>query len=174
MADRVAALGERICSVAIGELVVSSSPEDVLVAYGLGSCVVVALYDSVAHLGGMIHALLPTMPQNKNPALPEMPARFVEQGVPLLLDRLTRRGAARARLQGYLCGGARILTAPGFPDWLAVGERNVQAAEQALRVAGIPLRGQATRGTRGRTVKLYIADGRITVRTLGTEEEHLA
>ena len=46
-------------SVGLGELVISSDPEDVLVAYGLGSCVGIAMYNPVTKTGGLLHAVLP-------------------------------------------------------------------------------------------------------------------
>lgn len=48
----VPATARRI-SVGIGQIAVSSDAAEVLVAYGLGSCVGVSAYDPVAHVGGL-------------------------------------------------------------------------------------------------------------------------
>jgi len=163
--------------VRIGEFVVSNDPNDVLVAYGLGSCVVVCLYDPMANVGGMLHALLPTA-QNEN-QLAVNPAKFVDQGVPLLLDAVLKQGARRIWLKSSLCGGAQLFNnhlmhnKPGDNGHLNIGQRNVLAAHEALKAAGIRLHAQATGGSAGRTVRLYLADGRTTVKTLGKGEEIL-
>jgi chemotaxis protein CheD len=159
---------ENIKPVSIGEMIVSKTPEDILVAYGLGSCVAVCLHDPVARVSGMLHALLPTMP--KGDKTNGLPAKFVDQGIPLLLNAATALGAQRSRLLVHVCGGAQMLTAPGFNNTLNIGERNVAAASASLQAAGFSIKAQATGGHSGRTVKLYVASGQITVKTLGQGE----
>lgn len=159
-------------AVPIGEIIASDVPEDVLVAYGLGSCVAICLYDPVAQVGGMLHALLPAAPNERNPAVRDSrPTKFVKQGTPLLIQSVLSLGAKRSRLQARLCGGARVLSAPGFQDSLNIGDRNVQAAEAALEAAGIRIYAREIGGKIGRTVKLYIGDGQVTVRSLGKGEQ---
>ncbi len=163
---------ENIQSVAIGKIVASGAPDNVLVAYGIGSCVAVCLYDPVARVGGVLHALLPTAPgangQNKGNS-----AKFVDQGTPLLVEALLKLGARRSRLIAYLCGGARVLSALDLDDFLNIGERNVLAAESALRTEHIRVQARATGGRIGRTVRLYVVDGRVTVKSLKHGEQAL-
>lgn len=161
---------ENVRAVHIGEIVVSDAPDDTLVAYGLGSCVAICLYDPVARIGGMLHALLPTALGKDGGA----PAKFVDRGTSLLIESLLRLGAGRNRLVAQLCGGARTLSAPGFEsDWLSIGERNVQAAQDALQAAGLRIHAQATGGRTGRTVRLSIANGQVTVKSLGQDVQAL-
>ncbi|MGH7734590.1 MAG: chemotaxis protein CheD, partial [Gemmatimonadales bacterium] len=47
-----------------------------------------------------------------------------------------------------------------------MGERNVVASRQALAAAGIPILAEATGGTAGRSVRLRVADGSVSIRTL--------
>ena len=44
-----------------------------------------------------------------------------------------------------------------------MGERNVVACRQALYQHGVALVGEATGGDFGRTVQLWVADGRVEV-----------
>jgi len=162
---------QNLHAVAIGEMVVSESPVDVLIAYGVGSCVAVCMYDPVAKIGGMLHALLP---RAKSDRAQGNPTKFVEQGIPLLIDELLRQGARRSRMAAYLCGGAQVLDAPGFENTLNIGERNVQAAETGLKAARISIKARATGGSIGRTIKLYISDGRVTLRSLEHRERPLS
>ena len=76
-------VAENLLTVSIGELAVSRAADDVLVAYGLGSCVAVCLYDPVARVAGMLHALLPNVPDGNRAN--GNASKFADQGVPLLL-----------------------------------------------------------------------------------------
>ncbi len=164
-------MANNVRSVSIGEIVVSASPGDVLVAYGLGSCVAISMYDPQRRVGGMLHALLPSA-SGKNGAL-ENPAKFVDLGVPLLIEQVLKLGADRDRLVVRFCGGAQMLTTPGFKNTLNIGHRNVQAAQTALKNAGFRIMAQDTGGNSGRTAKLYVASGEMTVRTMGKKEKPL-
>jgi len=164
-------MAEKLYPVPIGEIVASADPDDILVVYGVGSCVVVCLHDPVTRVGGMLHALLPGLAWNHN--LAGKPTKFVDQGVPLLINSLAALGAKPGRLTAQLCGGAKMITMPDFSDILNIGERNVLAAHMALHAAGLEAGAQATGGHNGRTVKLRIGDGQVTVKMLGQEEKVL-
>ena len=157
--------------ISMSQLWVSADPNDVLVVYGLGSCVAVCLYDPVTRAGGMLHALLPTTASNNGTNV--NPAKFVDRGIPLLIDSLVNLGAKPTRLIAKLSGGAQIVTAPGFNEMFYIGRRNVEMAELALQAAGVKVTARAIGGSVGRTVKLYIADGRVTIRTLKDKKETL-
>lgn len=160
---------DNMIAVPMGEIRISDNPNDVLVAYGLGSCVAICLYDPAKQLGGMLHALLPASPNNGNRD-PGKPTKFVDRGVPLLVETLTNRGASRDRLVAQLCGGAKVISIPG-EDKLNIGARNVKAAKHALKMAGLDIHACETGGRVGRTARFYLAEGLVTVRSL-TQEEH--
>jgi chemotaxis protein CheD len=162
---------EKLYPVPIGEMMTSTDPDDVLVVYGVGSCVVVCLHDPVTQVGGLLHALLPGAAWNRHAV--GKPTKFVDQGVPLLLQSLVALGAKPTRLQAHVCGGASMITAAGFNDIMNIGERNVLAAQTALQASGLKIDAQATGGQNGRTVKLRIADGQVTLKMLGEEEKVL-
>jgi chemotaxis protein CheD len=163
------AVASNVQVVPIGEMAASGSPADVLVAYGLGSCVAVCLYDPVAKVGGMLHALLPTVPNGKPASNP----KFVDRGVPLLLESLLELGARRSRLIARLCGGAQMLGSESNRT-LNIGQLNVLAVEVALKAARLKIHAQTTGGHSGRTVRFYLADGTVTVRTLEQGERVLS
>lgn len=152
----------------MGEMWVSNNPDDILVAYGLGSCVAICLYDPLAKVGGLLHALLP---DNSN--RPGKATKFVQPGTDTLIAAMLKRGARRHGLIAYLCGGAKMIIAPGFENTLNIGSRNIAAAKQALQSARIRLRAEETGGNIGRTVRLYINRGRVTVKTLKDGEKTL-
>jgi chemotaxis protein CheD len=150
--------------IGIGELVVSREPLDSLVIYGLGSCVAVCLYEPTLRLGGMLHALLPSATTAAGDTL--LPAKYVDQGIPLLLEAMRREGARRANLVTSLFGGAQIISASSFGDLLTIGARNVLAAEDGLRRLGLPIQRQETGGRSGRTVMLAVGSGLLQVKSL--------
>jgi chemotaxis protein CheD len=162
---------DNLRAVPIGEIVASRALDDVLVAYGVGSCVAICLYDPVAQVGGMLHALLPSAPdKDRNTG---KPAKFVDRGTQQLVKELQELGAKPRRLIAQLCGGAQVLNTPGFNGALNIGERNILAAQMALEAAGLRVQAQDTGGHIGRTVRFYIADGRVTLRSLGRRERLL-
>jgi chemotaxis protein CheD len=136
------------------------SEDDVLVTVGLGSCVAIVLHDAVAKVGGLAHVLLPS------PALTrkdENPAKFPQTALPRLLELMSRLGASPRRVTARLVGGASMFTGLAAPGTIQMGERNSVACRQALHQHGVALVGQATGGDYGRTVRLWVADGRVEV-----------
>lgn len=164
-------MANNVRSVSIGQIVVSKSVNDVLVAYGLGSCVAVSFYDPNAKVAGMLHALLPSA--SGNGSAPDNPAKFVELGVPLLLDEVKKMGALKNRIIVRICGGAHMLSAPGLSNTLNIGNRNVEMAKETLKKMGFILKAEDTGGNAGRTAKLHVVNGDMTIRTMGQKERPL-
>ncbi len=157
--------------VPIGIMVVTDTLADVLVAYGLGSCVAICMYDSVARVGGILHALLPTAVSERQAH--SRPTKYVDQGIPLFIHALLDLGAHRRRMVVYLCGGADMLTSTGFENSLNIGRRNIQAATSVLRAQGLRIHARATGGDVGRTLRLYMETGHVTIKTMRQEERVL-
>ena len=160
---------EQVVSVGLGELVVSNSPSQVLAAFGLGSCVGVTAYDPGRRLGGLLHAMLP---QRRNGDGNR--TKFVDSGILELLDRLLALGARREHLVWRFAGGAQMLTAPGLSDRFNIGRQNVEMALEYL--ARLRLRwGECDAGgTQGRTLRLFMSDGLLSVRYVTGETRILS
>jgi chemotaxis protein CheD len=137
--------------------------ETVLVTLGLGSCVAVALWDPAHRVGGLAHMLLPSPSLARDRS---NPAKFPETAVPLLVGELEKLGGDRRRMKARLVGGASMfasLSPPGTPH---MGERNVLATRTALAEAHIPVVGEDTGGSHGRSVYFFCPDGRLEVRSV--------
>lgn len=156
-------------SIGLGEYGVSDDPGTVLVASGLGSCVAVTLYDPVARLAGLVHAALPL---NRN-GRKAMPGKYVDTGVMAVLEMLLERGAQRERLVVRAAGGSTMLNPPQAMHLLDIGRRNVAALELVLARENLALQAADVGGQMGRTVRLDVGTGRMTVRALGREERVL-
>jgi chemotaxis protein CheD len=139
--------------------------DGVLVTLGLGSCVAIMLHDPRAGVGAMAHVLLPSRHLSRDTS---HPAKFPETAVPFLIERLCEIGADRRRLIAKIAGGASMFAQLMMPGSVQMGDRNVAAARQALRIAAIPLSGEAVGGGSGRSVYMTVADGRVEVQTVGT------
>lgn len=159
-------------SVGLGEQLISRNPEDVLVAYGLGSCVGVAIIDPVNRVSGLLHAVLPRMTDGME-ALSSNPAKFVESGIEHLIVALVEAGANKTRLVVRIAGGANMLIASGLSKSFDIGTRNVEAAHTTLARLKIPLTAAEVGGHVGRTVHLYVAESRVTVRIAGGKEHEI-
>ena len=138
----------------------------VLVTLGLGSCVAIMLHDPQAGAGAMAHVLLPSRSLARDAT---NPAKFPETAVPLLVHELTRLGAEPRRLIAKLAGGASMFAQLMTPGSMQMGERNIVAARDVLRRIGIPVMREAVGGGSGRSVRFYVGDGRVEVRSVGAD-----
>jgi chemotaxis protein CheD len=154
--------------IGMGEVIVSSSPNAVLTCIGLGSCIAVCAYDRTTHVGGMIHIVLPQH-HSDNPA--EF-SKFADTGVPLMLAKVIQSGGVKDRLIIKIAGGAQMTVAPGLKDTFKTGEKNLVAIMTALDKVGVGLAAADVGGVLGRTVKMHIGTGKVTVKTVnGIERE---
>jgi chemotaxis protein CheD len=155
--------------VGMGELMATDDPEDVLVTFSLGSCVGLALHDPVRRIGGLLHAQLPLSKLDPQEAA-ATPAKFTDTGVMALLASVERLGASRRDLVATLVGGASPLCPGGA---FAVGERNCLVARKLLWKNGVLISAEDVGGTSSRTVRLYVATGRVTVALPDRVEQEL-
>ena len=144
--------------VRMGELAIARGDE-VLAAVGLGSCIGVALIDAQARVAGLAHVLLPEPAAGREGT----PGRYASTAVPALLEEMLRAGAARERLVAKMAGGASMFAGLSSNGIAAVGRRNADAVKQALERLGIPVAGEDTGGTWGRTVYVQARDGSYVV-----------
>ncbi len=154
--------------IGMGEVVVTSSPSAVLTCIGLGSCIAVCVYDNVVKLGGMIHIVLP---QHHSDNAVEF-SKYADTGVPLLLAKMIQNGGHKDRLIVKIAGGAQMTVSPGTKDTFRTGEKNLTQILAALEKVNVGLTAADVGGNLGRTVKLHIATGTVTVKTVnGIERE---
>jgi chemotaxis protein CheD len=159
---------EQVVTVGLGELAISDQPNDVLVAFGLGSCVGVAAYDPVRKICALLHAMLPTH-RNGDPNR----CKFVDSGVQQMLAELVSVGAKKDRLIWRYAGGAQMLTAPGLSDRFNIGAQNVAMTDEMTKKLGLRVLAQDTGGYQGRTVRVFVATGITTVRSVSGQEHPL-
>ncbi|GAA0214329.1 chemotaxis protein CheD [Halobaculum roseum] len=136
----------------------------VLVTSGLGSCLGVALHDPGAGVGGLLHAMLPAA--NGRPGAPE---KFVVDGIDATIAAMADAGADPDELRVKIAGAAEMIEFDAGGEGGSVGDRNVAAAEAALRERAIPVDGADTGGDRGRSLRFDTATGALHVSYAGGE-----
>lgn len=155
-------------ALSLGEWAVSSESDAVLACVGLGSCVAVTMHDPVAKVGAMAHMVLPDSTAARSaPA----GAKFVDLAIPLLLEELRAKGALTRRLRICLAGGAQMLQ--NSSGSMQIGQRNSDAAHEQLVSRGLTVSSESLGGSRGRTMRLAIGTGRVTVTVPGEQEIEL-
>lgn len=152
----------QIIRVKMADLNLANSPE-VLITSGLGSCVGVVLYDEQKRVGGMSHVMLPDSSAMKNQT---NPAKYADTAMNLLLEELLKRGVNQKRLWAKLAGGAQMFSFDSENDLMRIGARNTEAVKKKLKEFGIPIIGEDTGGSHGRTMEFYTETGIVLIRSV--------
>ena len=154
-----------MASARMGEMVISSDPNEELVALGLGSCIGLAIVDRTAGVAGLAHIVLPESNDRGDQV-----GKFADTAVPELIEKMRRAGAVVRRFETAIAGGARMFEMSGGLD---IGSRNETAVRAALAKARITVKAAQTGGDTGRTVKIAVGDLLVTVRSAGQPPETL-
>jgi chemotaxis protein CheD len=153
-------------AVRMGEIAVSSSSAEVLLSTGLGSCIGLALVDQRRGVAGLAHIMLPEAIGDGGPV-----GKFADLAVPELVARTLAEGTARRSLKAVLVGGAQMF-ALDAGNSLDIGVRNEAAVRGMLAAERIPVVAAATRGSKGRTIKVW-PGGAVVSREAGGDEVEL-
>ncbi|MDH5647270.1 MAG: chemotaxis protein CheD, partial [Candidatus Heimdallarchaeota archaeon] len=121
--------------VRIGDIVVTQNPNK-LEALGVGSCIILVIYDEITKIAGMAHILLPeTIKSDNGP-----PGKYADSAVIELIRQVVIKGGNRNRLKSKMVGGARMFELSSQTEGiLDVGKRNAIAVKLWLEKNGIPL-----------------------------------
>jgi chemotaxis protein CheD len=121
----------------------------------VGSGVALCLWDSVHNIGGVNHFILPDGPEDSPNA-----SRYASVANPALLKRMLELGAKLNCLEARIFGGSLPgVTFSRSEDLL--GDRNVHAVTNFLKMNSIRLVQSEVGGTRGRKLVFHTDDGRV-------------
>ncbi|WP_135806965.1 chemotaxis protein CheD [Halorussus marinus] len=148
--------------VGVAEIGVAAA-DTVLTTSGLGSCVGIAIGDPAAGVAGLAHVMLPTPADDE-----ARPAKSVPTGVEALLEAVADAGADLDRVEAKLAGGSQMLDFSGVGA--GVGERNAEAAREALADRGIRVVAADVGGSHGRSVRVHPRTWTLTI-TSATDGE---
>ena len=153
--------------VGLAELAVSNNANSILTTYSLGSCLGIAVYDPVARVGGLLHAMLPdsSIDPGKAQAFPGM---FVDTGFPALIRAACQMRADERRLRIYAAGGVQIMDDNNVFN---IGGRNCAALAEILQQRNLQARAQHLGGHANRTVYFAIGSGQVRLKISGLPNE---
>lgn len=143
---------------------------DVLVTYALGSCVGICLYDSVLHLAGLAHIMLPASQDMCSDARQNL-YKFADTGIQSLIQQMQRRGGVPSRFKAKIAGGAQMFAAISTSSIANIGARNVAAVKKELMQHHIPILAEDTGADYGRTLYFNAADGIMRIKSVKMGEE---
>ena len=154
-------------AVRMGDMAVSSNPDDVLLAIGLGSCIGLALVDQRRGIAGLAHVMLPEAALAGGGPV----GKFADLAVPELVERVTARGTSRPTLRAVLVGGAQMFSL-GSSAAMDIGARNDAAVRDALRKERVSIAAADVGGSKGRTIRV-IPGGAVLSKEAGGAEKDL-
>lgn len=144
----------------VGEMAAAQG-SGTLCASGIGSCVIVTLYDRTRRVGALAHALLPTSPGPRDEKSSAGDTKYVDAAIDKMLERMSAYGVKKKNLEAKIAGGANM-----FAEFQSnVGKDNVAAARAKLKAEGIELVGEVVGGHIGRSVEFCVASGIVTAKT---------
>jgi chemotaxis protein CheD len=124
---------------------------DVIVADGIGSCVVVFLQDKENSVVGGAHVVLPG---DGDISSPKRADNLIDE----MMGEIKSKGAEKDKLEAKIVGGSHIF---GFSK--DVGEKNVESVKEILSDKNIDIVSEDTGGTKGRNVKFECDTGKVEV-----------
>lgn len=143
--------------------VVFGREDEVLVTLALGSCIALVLYDDKKKVAGLAHIMQPE-PLSSRENISKL-GKYVTTAVPYMLSHLSKMGANISNLKAKMAGGASMFTHTLGANEKTIGAKNVEKAEQLLKMYGIPIIAKDVLGNVGRSVKFYVSTTELIIKT---------
>lgn len=153
-----------------GELAVESGAV-ILRTGSIGSCIVIAIFDKSAMVGGLAHAMLPkrkdSEKNDENQAdfgSGNISAKYADEAVDNLVYGLKKIGGKIENMEAKLVGGASMFRKLSG-DKNGIGFQNIESARNELKKFGIRIDNEDTGGSSGKAVVFNIQTGLVEVVT---------
>jgi chemotaxis protein CheD len=158
-------------TVGVADMKVVRGQEGQMITYALGSCLGVTVFDPVARVGGMLHAMLPLSSIDSEKAAAN-PSMFVDSGLTQLLVDFYKLGGQKSRMTVVAAGGACMGNGQS-DDFFQIGSRNVIVVKKMLWKNSILLNAQEFGGNESRSMIMDMQDGRVWLRNADRVERVL-
>ena len=153
-----------IIDVNTGEIAVRRG-EYKLRSMAIGSCIVIAVYDSHAKVAGMVHVMLPGhMPHQSSDK-----TKYAVSGIEELLNQMLESGSKVNNMDVCLIGAGNVLQ--NSHDTIC--QDNIKSVTTTLAEKNIPVSASVLGGTERRSVTLDAKSGRILYRKRDNPEKLL-
>ena len=154
-------------AVNFSELKISQNPAEILVAFSIGSGIVVSIYDSVTRTGGMLSFVLPESSTMSPEKAKRHPYMFADTGLPAFLEVFLSMGAKTENLKIVVAGGAQIMDQSAEFN---IGHKNHQAVSAFFTKKNLSIDHEDIGGISRRTLSLDIGTGCNIIQTIGQRE----
>ncbi len=151
--------------VGISDCKVTDDENAQIVTHSLGSCIGMALYDSKAKIGGMLHYMLPLSGARKNEK-GFNPMMFGDTGIVKFFEMMYELGAKKENIRVVIAGGASI-NRDVDKDLFGIGEKNVVIAQKLLWKNNVVIDSEHVRDRISRTLYLDMSSGEIWIVSQG-------
>lgn len=131
-----------------------ASGDCILRTSGIGSCIVITLYEPVKKIGGLAHAMLADSNQSD--------PKYVSSAIEFMIRKMELEGADIKRLEAKIIGGADMLQEPETNSQ-DIGAQNIQMAIKKLEEKRIRVVAKDVGKNYGRGVEFYLATGEVSV-----------
>ncbi|MCB1177523.1 MAG: chemotaxis protein CheD [Leptospiraceae bacterium] len=134
----------------------------------LGSCIGIVLYQPDIKLGAISHIMLATDQIGRDKA--KNPGKYGETALPILISQFEKEGAKPGSYSARIFGGASMFKNISSNCLQNIGENNINIARKILNDRKIPIIVEDVGGHDGRTISLFLEDGRILLKKAGYEK----
>ena len=148
-----------IVNVGIADTKIVRSPNTIR-TLGLGSCIGTVLYDERRGIAGLSHILLPDSSQARAGSISEM--KYADTAIPQLLEMLQEQGARN--MKAKMAGGAQMFQVGKGTSFMRIGDKNIEAVQDALRKLNIKVVSSYVGGNLGRTIEFDPVTSKLSIR----------
>lgn len=153
-----------IITVGISDMKIVRNPKSVI-TYALGSCVGIALYDNILHLGGILHIMLP----NIKLGLDDNIFKYASTGIPEMIRKMEIFGSNKKTMVAKIAGGAKMFDLSLNSSMGSIGDRNILAVREILVKEHIRIASEDVGLNYARTMLLDTLTGNVTIKAFGHE-----
>lgn len=157
---------EEIIIVGMADLNTCRSP-DSITTVALGSCVGIVLYDPILKVAGLAHIMLP---DSRQIARNQNKAKFADTAIKTMINLMEKEHkVVKRRLVSKIAGGAQMFNFQTQNETLRVGERNIKATIDNLKLHNIPIIAEDLGENYGRTIVFYPETGELHIKSIGKQ-----
>ncbi|MEM9398826.1 MAG: chemotaxis protein CheD [Verrucomicrobiota bacterium] len=149
--------------VGVADCKFSNNRNGILTTYALGSCLGITFYDKNNYVAALLHIMLA---QSKGDTA-KKPYMYLDEAVPLTLQKLKEAGANLSSLEIKVFGGAKVMQADSY---FSIGSKNIEAFKEMSAKSKFRVPVWEVGGQFNRTIKLHLENGMVKVRTPGKPE----
>lgn len=161
-------MAEKDLKVGIGDMKFTRG-NGVIITYALGSCIGITMYDPGLKLGGLLHIMLPSRVDPKDPKV----FKYADSGLNEMIRKLTAFGMVKSRTVVKIAGGAKMFSISGNADFGNIGQRNAAMVKKILAEQHFRISAEDVGGGHARTMLLDVGTGDVVIRSAGRPEKHL-